>query len=93
MEQPSKDTMSYLILIESLSNIPADSIEALKQKGAKATLNYSVTLYDDKDREFIGRSYVSRPIQLNPTYRETVNKEFVFFHTTSKTENICSIIE
>ena len=93
MDQPVNETISYLLLLESLSNIPVDSIPALKEKGAKATLNYSLTLYDDKEREFIGRSYISRPIQLKSNFKETENKEFVFFHTTWKSDNLWSVVE
>jgi len=95
MEQNIKETISYLIKLTGVNNIPVDSIPKLKEKGVVPTLNYSCTLYDKKDREFIGRSYNSRPIQLKPNFIDTdpASKEFMFMHTSVKDMNLQLIIE
>ena len=92
-DQPPKDTKSYLIIINGVNSIPSENIPLLKEKGTKALLNYSVTLYDQKERDFFGRSYSSRPIQLNPTNKETINKEFIYIHTATKSADVVAIIE
>ena len=93
LDEPLADTISYLIIINAVNAIPSENIALLKQKGTKALVNYSVTLYDQKERDFFGRSYISRPIQLNPTFKDTVNKEFIYIHTASKSQEVCAIVE
>lgn len=88
-DETAKDTTGYVIVINEVNSIPITSIPALKEKDTKALVNYSVTLYDQKEREFFGRSYSSRPIQLNPTYTQTINKESIYMHTASQSKDIC----
>ena len=93
LDEPHADTISYLLIINAVNSIPSENILQLKQKGTKALVNYSVTLYDQKERDYFGRSYTSRPIQLNPTSKDTINKEFIYIHTASKSPEICAIVE
>ena len=91
LDEPLVDTISYLLIINAVNSIPSEKILQLKQKGTKALVNYSVTLYDQKERDYFGRSYTSRPIQLNPTFKDTINKEFIYIHTAFKiTRNLCN---
>lgn len=91
LEQPNKDTMSYLIKLSGVNRIPVESIPLLKVPKVAPTLTYSCTLYDQTTREFLGRTYTSRPIQLTaPHYSKTEenSKDFIFMHTATKTENL-----
>lgn len=94
-EQPSKETQSYLIILAGLNNIPVERIPILKEKSVTPTVNYCCTLYDEKHREFFGRSYTSRPVTLRPGFKATdeKSKDYIFMHTSNKEETISLVIE
>lgn len=83
-----KDTVSYIIIINGVTGIPAENIPQLKDKNKKATVNYCVTMYEEKEREFFGRTYFSKPIQTTPSGKETENKEFIYIHTATPSPDI-----
>jgi len=94
-EEPVNRTKSYLISLNGVKGIPEADIPQLKGKGVTPTVIYSCTLYDDRDREFIGRTYSSRPIQLNPGFKETNqnSRDFIFMHTANQDKHLSLIIE